>query len=238
MLMSRVEEAIEEHSLLKHPFYQAWTCGELSKEDLQVYAKEYYHLEAAFPRFVSRVHSSMENPVLRQELTKNLISEEIEGKPHREQWLDFAEALGLNADEVTKNIPSSATQKTMETFFDLCGRSDWHHGIAALYAYERQQPQIAKTKREGLVKFYEMDENSPGLEFFKTHEKADEWHSEVERMILQNSSRTGEAEAIVSSCRRAAEALWKFLDGICEQINLKERMAVCLTPSQKSFSLN
>ena len=41
---------IAERSLLKHPFYQAWTAGTLSIERLQNYAVQYYPHVAAFPR--------------------------------------------------------------------------------------------------------------------------------------------------------------------------------------------
>ena len=53
-----VEAVLEAKSLLKHPFYQAWTMGTLTREDLAHYAQQYYQQEARFPRYLSAVHSN------------------------------------------------------------------------------------------------------------------------------------------------------------------------------------
>ena len=44
-LIRRIDEVISSKSLLKHPFYQSWSKGELPKESLKQYAKEYFHFE-------------------------------------------------------------------------------------------------------------------------------------------------------------------------------------------------
>jgi pyrroloquinoline-quinone synthase len=41
-LLESLDALIEEYHLLKHPFYQAWTKGTLSREALQLYAEQYY----------------------------------------------------------------------------------------------------------------------------------------------------------------------------------------------------
>ena len=48
-MLDSLDALIEEHHLLKHPFYQAWTEGTLSKESLQLYAEQYYQHVRAFP---------------------------------------------------------------------------------------------------------------------------------------------------------------------------------------------
>ena len=55
---SEVDAILESKSLLKHPFYQAWTMGSLTREDLAYYAEQYYQQESNFPRYVSAVHSN------------------------------------------------------------------------------------------------------------------------------------------------------------------------------------
>ncbi|MBI4064075.1 MAG: CADD family putative folate metabolism protein [Elusimicrobia bacterium] len=221
---NQIAQIIDSHSLLKHPFYQAWQKGELTIGDLKIYAKEYYHLESAFPRFISRVHSATENPMARRELLKNLVSEEIEGKSHRELWLDFAGALGVSKEEMSAHAPSASTRAVVDKFFELSSAST-AEGAAALYAYESQQPGVAKTKREGLVKFYGMKDDSAGVEFFKVHEKADEWHSQAEKEIIES---TGEGERAVPAVASAAKALYQFLDGVSEQIRLRDRFVCSL----------
>ena len=57
-LIKKIHSVINEKSLLKHPFYQAWNCGELPIESMRKYAEQYYHFEKAYPRFLSNVHST------------------------------------------------------------------------------------------------------------------------------------------------------------------------------------
>ncbi len=41
--LDKIDNDIAEKHLLKHPFYLAWTRGELSREALADYARQYYH---------------------------------------------------------------------------------------------------------------------------------------------------------------------------------------------------
>ena len=56
MTLSTLDPFIASMSLLKHPFYQKWSKGELTKGDLAFYAKEYFHLVERIPGIVARVH--------------------------------------------------------------------------------------------------------------------------------------------------------------------------------------
>jgi len=50
--LDKIDSDIAVKHLLKHPFYLAWTRGELSKEALTDYARQYYHHVAAFPTYL------------------------------------------------------------------------------------------------------------------------------------------------------------------------------------------
>ena len=75
-LATRIDEMIEEKSLLKHPFYQAWTMGSLPVESLRDYASQYYHFEKAYPMFLSGLHYRCSDQHIRQLLLDNLWDEE------------------------------------------------------------------------------------------------------------------------------------------------------------------
>ena len=49
-LLDKIDAAIAGKSLLKHPFYQDWQAGKLSRESLQLYAAQYYRHVEAFPK--------------------------------------------------------------------------------------------------------------------------------------------------------------------------------------------
>ena len=52
-ISERIDGLLEQHSLLKHPFYQAWSDGKLEMESLAGYSKEYYQLVKAVPEFMN-----------------------------------------------------------------------------------------------------------------------------------------------------------------------------------------
>ena len=56
-LLNRLGERIENKSLLDHPYYQSWEARELTLEDLQVCAAQYYFFEVNFPRYLSCLSS-------------------------------------------------------------------------------------------------------------------------------------------------------------------------------------
>src|SRR5579863_3949678 len=76
---AQIEKIIGEYDLLKHPFYQAWTAGELKAEDLRRYAADYYHQVSAFPTYLSALHSRLPDGELRRAVLRNLCEEEIAG---------------------------------------------------------------------------------------------------------------------------------------------------------------
>ena len=49
-LLDSIDSLIDRYHLLKHPFYQAWTEGTLSKESLQLYAATVLPARARIPR--------------------------------------------------------------------------------------------------------------------------------------------------------------------------------------------
>ena len=211
-----IEGILESKSLLKHPFYQAWTMGQLTREDLAVYAQQYYQQEARFPRYISAVHSNCPEIKARQMLIENLTHEESGPENHPELWLAFAGAVGASRESVQNAEMNAGTKKCVEAFTRL-SRGSWQSGLAALYAYEAQQPAVAKTKIEGLKSKYNLDSKA-ALGFFQVHETMDAWHSESEKQILteeirKNPELQGEIKAAVSE---ACDSLNALLDGVCE----------------------
>ena len=55
--LDNIDNDIAQKHLLKHPFYLAWTRGELTRQALTDYARQYYHHVAAFPTYLSAVHA-------------------------------------------------------------------------------------------------------------------------------------------------------------------------------------
>lgn len=212
--LKELNEVISRHALLKHPFYQLWNEGKLSRETLQEYSKQYYAHVRNFPRYLSAVHSRCDDDTARLLLLENLMEEEYGEENHPELWLRFAEALGVDREEVRHSDLLPETRESVDAFRHLTESGDFVEGVAALYAYESQVPEIARSKREGLEKFYQMD--SPrAVAYFSVHEKADVEHSEAERRILQKYAGDPQRrERMKAAAETAAKAMSRFLDGL------------------------
>ena len=139
-LETRMREAIAERSLLEHPFYQAWSEGTLELERLQDYARQYFHFERAFPRFLSAIHARTESPPIRQLLLSNLWDEEYGERNHPALWLEFAEALGVSAEEVEGAEPHPQTTALIEHYAEVAEEAPVAEALATLFAYESQVP--------------------------------------------------------------------------------------------------
>lgn len=211
---SKLRDAVMEHSMLKHPFYVAWTEGKLTKSVLAEYAKQYYAHVRAFPTYVSAVHSRCEDLSIRQQLLENLIEEERSEENHPELWLRFAEGLGVARENVTAAELLPSTKDSVRRLQSLTQSEDFREGLAALLAYESQIPEVAQTKREGLKSFYGI-EDERAVSFFRVHESTDVLHQQVEMQILKEQCQSAaEQDRVIAAANESAKALWDFLDGV------------------------
>lgn len=213
-LIARLDAMIAERNLLRHPFYQAWTAGETRIERLRNYAIKYYPQVDAFPRYISAIHSRCTNLATRQALLENLIEEERGADNHPELWLRFAEGLGVARETVLDAPPSEAAQNLIGTFVELTSNGSIAAGIAALYAYESQIPDIATAKMAGLRRFYGINDER-ALSFFAVHEKADRFHAETDAALIARHATTHEDRlAAIDAVDRALSGLWSMLDSV------------------------
>ncbi len=215
--LAALDAVIAEKHLLKHPFYQLWSRGELKLETLREYAISYYPHVAAFPTYVSGVHAGCDDPALRQELLENLIEEERGTENHPALWRKFAAALGAAVSDLAVSPRTPEVAEAIAEFRRATREGSTAEGLAALYAYESQIPEVSKTKREGLCAFYGIEEGD-ATRFFSVHEKADVWHREVEREALSRVADTPEArEKALDAARRCCDALNRALDGVMRE---------------------
>lgn len=214
LLQQRIDEAIAKHSMLSHPFYQLWNEGKLELETLREYAKQYYAHVKAFPTYVSAVHSHCDDLKVRQLLLENLIEEERGEHNHPELWLRFAESLGVSREEVRNAELLPSTVESVNRLKTLTSSDDYRLGIAALYAYESQIPEVATTKRSGLQKFYGIDD-ARAVSFFTVHESVDQVHRQSEMKVLSGACDTeASREQAIAAAGDAAKSLWGFLTGV------------------------
>ena len=214
--LDKIDNDIAEKHLLKHPFYLAWTRGELSKEALLDYARQYYHHVAAFPTYLSAVHANCDDQPTRKQLLSNLIDEEAGSPNHPELWLKFAKSLGVSDVDTQNTEKWPETKNLINAFRSVCGNGSTGEGLAALYAYESQIPAICESKIDGLKKHYGFTDPEH-YRYFTVHIDADREHSAAERNMLAAYIDNHNFESVKASVTRVLDALWDLLSGVCRR---------------------
>jgi len=225
----QLDARIGKHDLLCHPFYQAWSAGELTRDDLREYAQDYYHQVEAFPSYLAALGLRLEDGELRRAVLANMCDEKgVEGRPgrdsvpHSELWLDFAEGMGSSRN-LEWHSPVKEIRQLIRYFHEVASEGTPEDALAAFYTYESQVPRIAKEKERGLRETYGADDKTCG--YFSLHATADVYHSNVWRKQLEKrvAAHPETADAALNAAEKTARMLWKALDGINAR-----RMAVAM----------
>tara|TARA_B100001093_G_C26823619_1_gene1013015 strand:- start:487 stop:1158 length:672 start_codon:yes stop_codon:yes gene_type:complete len=223
MFSKDLGEKLDQYHLLKHPFYQVyWNEGKLTREIIKDYAEQYYQHVKAFPRYISATHSICNDIEKRRILLENLQDEENKDGDHPKLWKNFAKAMGAD-DKKIENIKLDSFTKEMINNFFVQARASYAEGLASLYTYERQIPEIAETKIQGLKKFYGVN-SKEGLEFFEAHKSADVIHRAECEKLLDALSKDEQKKAEKASLK-TAKFLWGFLSGMSAKHNLQAAAA-------------
>ncbi len=211
--VATIDLLLRERHLLKHPFYLAWSRGELPIDTLRAYAGQYYHFESNFPRYVAAAYSQLRIPAERRVLLDNLVDEEGRDPTHPELWLDFAQGLGLSRRAARTARPTGPTRELLSTYERLTSAGP-ASALAALYSYESIFPEIAAEKSRGIRAMYGV-RDPRAHEFFRVHTGADVDHSRAERRVLEAElGRSAPSRGVaMRAAKDAIGAWWSFLDG-------------------------
>src|SRR2546429_1968710 len=209
-VIPQIDAVITGRRMLAHPFYQRWLAGDLTIEDLQSYAGQYYKFEAAFPGYLTKVLAKLDTAADRKVLLQNLVDEEGGAESHLEMFARFGNALGLSGDQLENAPVKDSTRVLLDTFAVATADGTPAEGLVTFYAYESQAAEAAASKTESLMSRYGLTIGD-GTDFWSVHAQADELHSAWERELLERLIQ--DPEPVVAAARRASNALWEFLDG-------------------------
>jgi pyrroloquinoline-quinone synthase len=216
--VSLLEERIHRYDLLCHPYYKAWSAGQLTRDDLRAYAQDYYSHVEAFPGYLAQLAVRLEEGELRRAILANMADEKggedsfVEPeRSHSELWLDFVEGVG--GSRMPKRRPVGGVRKLISWFQRVAGEGTPEEALAAFYAYESQVPRLAQEKDRVLGELYGADEKTRG--YFTLHATADVYHAQVWRTQLEKrvEDNPETAEKALAAAEKTAKALWTVLDG-------------------------
>lgn len=209
-VVSEINAVIAGRRMLAHPFYQHWLAGDLTHDDLRAYAAQYFRFEAAFPGYLCQVMAKLDTAADRRVLLQNLVDEEGGAETHLELFVRFARALGLTREDLERRPITESTQALLQTFDQATRNGSAAEGLVTLYAYESQAAEVAASKTGSLMAQYGIP-SGDGTAFWAVHAEADELHGAWERELLERLE--ADPDRVVTAGRKAADALWGFLDG-------------------------
>lgn len=182
LLIKTIDNEISKRSLLHHKFYTLWSEGKLTLNHLRGYSKEYFQLVKAVPELVHNIYNNIENHNIGNHYLKAIKQTQIEESDHIEPWVRFALSLGLEKRELVEYTGNNEVNMAIENLKEL-SRSSLVEGASTMYSFEKELPQISKTKIEGLQNFYGISKDDV-IRYFKIHEIADIEHAELWKTIM------------------------------------------------------
>ena len=198
-IWDRIEESRRRWDVLQHPFYQRWSDGELTHEELARYSGQYRH---AVEAIASLSDSAADALPERHELRRHA-AEEL---GHVRLWDSFLESVQGDTD-------AEPTAETSDCVQNWAGDGDALELLSRLYAVEASQPEISRTKRAGLIERYDFQEGS-GTAYFRVHEGRDVEHAAEVRELIAELATDEDADRLVAAAESAYKANWRLLDGV------------------------
>lgn len=177
------------YKLLEHPFYQAWTKGEITTEQLAQYHKSYKEFIELMPHFWADILNTFNENTADSD---HIIKDETE---HIELWNKWAGKLPL-----VKEFP-----RMIEIINEIEKMSP-SEKLGAIQAFELQQPEVARTKKDGLLEHYGYEEKE--LTYFDEHMK-EEHHIKYGYSLRDKYANTNEYR---NGFERGSEIFYKGLD--------------------------
>jgi pyrroloquinoline-quinone synthase len=203
-LFDRLADAQRRCNVLEHPFYKRWSNGDLSREELSWYAGEYRHAVVALAEATAATARAAE-PAVRAQIAEHA-KEEAE---HIELWDAFARA-------VDADLAQEPARETAECAAAWTAAGDALEGLVVLYAIESAQPAISRTKLDGLVGHYGLQEG-PATEYFSLHARRDHEHAAQSRQLIEERVSEADEDRLVEVAEAALRGNWTLLDGVERQ---------------------
>lgn len=238
-----VKEVKNGHARLHHPFYQRLFDGELSLDEIRVWAKEAwgifaYNVAINTAKLVRCQLSGIHDPEIHKKFVDIIHSEVgykyFEGSPrpvagHRALFLRFGESIGITAGELERCereedfLPTTVLARV--GWLDIALRSNTIlEQVASTNCCNEFSNQLTGGK------FFRAFKNHYGLkehdiEFFAEHGEADTEHSNIGYELVEQFATSNDIQVkVLKALRKGLSIWWAITDGVARECEKRKRL--------------
>ncbi len=174
------------HKLLEHPFYQSWSCGHISRDQLARYAGSYAEFIGEMPAYWGKIADGLGADA------RTVVAEETAHIALWEKW--------------SARLPAAHDAPRMSELLDGLAGMTPSALLGAVHAFEIQQPGVAHTKKDGLIKHYGF--SAEDTVYFDEHLN-EQAHIEFGEKLARTKANAAEFKA---GFEKGAELVYRSLD--------------------------
>jgi pyrroloquinoline-quinone synthase len=211
-VLARLDETRAANNVLEHPFYARWVAGGLSAEELARYSAQYRRAVVALAD-ASLAAAEAAGPADAEGLGHHAEEE----RAHVGLWDSFAAACARAAGREDAEAPEAPG--TAACVASWTAGESLLERLAVLYAIEASQPEISRTKLEGLRAHYPYVEEGPATDYFSLHQLRDVEHAEaaaelISELIALAPDPEAQQERMLMRAEAALRGNWELLDSV------------------------
>jgi pyrroloquinoline quinone (PQQ) biosynthesis protein C len=220
--LSEMQALVAAKHTKDHPLFRMIEQGELSRDQLQGFVKQFYLLfPKPFPKPIAAMFAkSPENSELERMWMENLQEEAAGGDTgtagHKDLYIRFAAALGIPREELDATLPLPETAALLHWRELLISQRSWLETYACQgMALEGTASQRMTRVIAGLVDHYGFERESEAIEYWTVHMSVDVEHMKVGPYVVERYAVSDlEQEAVRRSMRSTLDIFWLVYDGI------------------------
>ncbi len=220
--VKEIREMVERKHSKNHPIIGKIQRGELSREALRGFIKQFYlFFPKPFPKPIAAMYARCpEDPDLERMWLDNVIEEgtgELTGTDsHKGLYIKFAEAAGIPRKELDAAEPLPETWAFLAWRELLLYQRSWLELYAAQgFCLEGTASGRMTKIVEGLTKHYGFKPSSEEIRYWTLHMSVDEEHMKVGPLAVERYAITDGLQATVrDAVQKTLDIFWLAYDGI------------------------
>jgi pyrroloquinoline-quinone synthase len=209
-------QAQSEHYHHKHPLHISMNAGQMSRAHIQHWVANRYYYQAMIPLKDAAIMSNCPYPAVRRVWIQRMVDHDgiADGHGGIEDWLRFAEAVGLSHEEVLdERHVVAGVYFAVDAYVTFARTHPWIEGVAAslteLFAPNLMQERIAAFERH--YTWITPD----GLTYLKTRLTQAPRDADHALQLVTEYCRTREQqERAIAALEFKNDVLWSMLDAM------------------------